>query len=892
MRFDRIRVSHFGGLHHVDTGEDTLGPLVVVYGPNESGKSTFFHFLTSMLYGFRPARPGQHPYSPWSGDEIQGDAAGRFDGGGSWEVSRRLRSSPWGRLKTEAGETELRNHALPFVEHVPRSVFQKVFALTLSELATLDGETWETLQDRLLARMVRSDLRAARDVAAELRTERNALWRADRRGRPRARAITEELLRLQRDRREAVGRDRELRHRSEELKDARRELEGIRERRAALQATVDRLERALPSHALLTRLQRLEDSVDPSHLEGLPADPVAALERARTESRARRSDAQRLEGELAEAEGRLPTLDATDAALLDRRTMIDTRREAYEEMQDLRARVSAAQEDLDELDHRATALLHEVCGAGAPDVLAAMRADLPLDTIAEEAGRLRVRQEERRAREQAAAAIGSPRSAGGGGPVGLVCLIGGITLVGVGALMGAVAATAIGVGLMAVAALLLVLEWDRSRRSGATGSEAELARARRAEAASSDRLVTLLDGFPLRPELLANPTPDTVTRLETLATVLRERGQRESSAAPRVDRLRKLDDDVRALLEDVGAPPQESSVPERTLFRLLADAVERDRDVQRIGSEIERIESRLVVAREELEEAESLERSLRERLASLTDGDADSGAEIAREQLRSAARLAEARSELTERYGPRDEVEAALSSVKEELGEPLDDGLLDRVRRELSNAQERELRISETASALERDVVHLETARTAAAIDGEIEALKAERAEVIRRRDQLLLLERVVEEADRRFRDRHQPDVVKRSGRYLARITDGRYRRMLAGEDQDTSALVLQMDGGRAVDLDGPLSTGTKEQVLLSLRLAVADHLDSTGERMPLFIDEAFVNWDRGRRTQGIDLVSELSETRQIFVFTCHEDLAGALSDGGAHIVHLERLPG
>ena len=54
MRFQRIRIGAFGRLAEVDTGPDSLPGMVVVTGPNEAGKSTFFQLLTTLLYGFSP----------------------------------------------------------------------------------------------------------------------------------------------------------------------------------------------------------------------------------------------------------------------------------------------------------------------------------------------------------------------------------------------------------------------------------------------------------------------------------------------------------------------------------------------------------------------------------------------------------------------------------------------------------------------------------------------------------------------------------------------------------------------------------------------------------------------------------------------------------------------
>ena len=85
------------------------------------------------------------------------------------------------------------------------------------------------------------------------------------------------------------------------------------------------------------------------------------------------------------------------------------------------------------------------------------------------------------------------------------------------------------------------------------------------------------------------------------------------------------------------------------------------------------------------------------------------------------------------------------------------------------------------------------------------------------------------------------------------------------------------------------MSTGTLEQAYLALRFAIVDHLDRGGERLPLFVDEVFVNWDAERRAHGIEVLADLSTSRQIFVFTCHPEMAAELAGRGGRLLSLER---
>ena len=72
MRFESIEVIRYGCLADLSTGQTPLPNIVVVLGPNESGKSTLFDFMSTILYGFRPATRSRHPFTPWAGGDPRG----------------------------------------------------------------------------------------------------------------------------------------------------------------------------------------------------------------------------------------------------------------------------------------------------------------------------------------------------------------------------------------------------------------------------------------------------------------------------------------------------------------------------------------------------------------------------------------------------------------------------------------------------------------------------------------------------------------------------------------------------------------------------------------------------------------------------------------------------
>lgn len=64
------------------------------------------------------------------------------------------------------------------------------------------------------------------------------------------------------------------------------------------------------------------------------------------------------------------------------------------------------------------------------------------------------------------------------------------------------------------------------------------------------------------------------------------------------------------------------------------------------------------------------------------------------------------------------------------------------------------------------------------------------------------------------------------------------------------------------------LSEGTREQIYLLLRVAMAQHLVTTGETAPLLLDEVTAQADDTRRGALLEILHELSRERQVVLFT------------------------
>lgn len=91
MKIDKLKINAYGKLKNkeIEFGQN----LNLIYGKNESGKSTLLKFILNCLYGTSKNKRGKDisdfdRYKPWKSDEFSGKLKYRLDNGKSFEVYR------------------------------------------------------------------------------------------------------------------------------------------------------------------------------------------------------------------------------------------------------------------------------------------------------------------------------------------------------------------------------------------------------------------------------------------------------------------------------------------------------------------------------------------------------------------------------------------------------------------------------------------------------------------------------------------------------------------------------------------------------------------------------------------------------------------------------------
>ena len=72
------------------------------------------------------------------------------------------------------------------------------------------------------------------------------------------------------------------------------------------------------------------------------------------------------------------------------------------------------------------------------------------------------------------------------------------------------------------------------------------------------------------------------------------------------------------------------------------------------------------------------------------------------------------------------------------------------------------------------------------------------------------------------------------------------------------------------------------------MRFGMLDLVSNANEPCPSFLDEPFAAYDRTRLIEAFDILGEEAQRRQIFLFTCREDLLELAQQQEANIIRLD----
>jgi uncharacterized protein YhaN len=912
MRLEHLDIGGFGRLRDVEI--DFHPRLTVLLGENESGKSTVHRALRAALYGLDvggPGRPTERSdwtrWTPWSGGQYSLVLTYELAGGRRLRVARRLEQRDHTCQVHEigggdvTGEARIGRTVAP--GHVHLGIDEAVFCA--SACVSEDG-----------LRLGAGDAPASRAGEVQEAIERLADSGEETTAAQALTAIADAMTRVGSERRSASPLGRaviRLRQLDVQVDDARRRLR-------SLAAEEERL-RTLETEAQGAEARRAQ--AERRWLLGR----LAAIAAQRADIEATSAEVAQVAAEI-EGTAHLATfpLDKEDRVAALAAEAQETRRGADE----AQARAEAAAPQLAEVRRRRAEIGAGLRALGRPvlldgDVVA--QASILEQQLAEtSAGRRRsdelaaaAGRRQALRREIAATGIAGTSAAGveaamelvdtarGGRSSRAAKLVATLALLA-GAVTAAVAAAShhsvmalIAAG-VAVLATLAVLAIDRLVAGDAEHARRRLARLCPGVAVDSEGLDRLAERLPTLRALHTELQREEV-RIETLA------GEVEAAEL----RLRELAELAAALAVrcelPVARPTGLSRGAEETVRAVLdavagAAGIERRREelstedviLQQREAELDRL---TIESRERARTAATALTALRKILEvakvdpSMAVAEAvtafRAGCEGRRRHDLAHRRLAELR-----RHGSLGADMPSLNRLAIDLetrliarggdpadvalSEPLDHSRLQDLETEAEHARQGAVAASTAAAALRAALAEMRgSVSVLADLEDERSACLAARDRGLRQLAALRAAAELIEDATRSIHRDLAPRLAASVAERLALLTEGRY----SAVNVDTAHFEVSLLGRDRPDLV-PLelvSHGTRDQVSLLLRLALAEVLSDAGEEVPLLLDEPLLSADPQRRATALRFLWNLSATNQVVLSTSDPSLVDALEE-------------
>jgi hypothetical protein len=906
MRIERIVARAFGPFR----GEELrlAHGMTVVSGPNEAGKSTWHAALRLALTGLRR---GKGP-----GTAVERQLAERhrpWDAPDAWAVEARLRLAD-GRLiditQDLAGKVDCRAVDVGLGRDVSHEILD----------GTPDASRWLGLNREAFAATIsvsQAQILAVTEAAGELQEQ---MQRAAATQGTDATAA-EAIARLEAFRRDAVGVDRV---------GARGPLRATKDRLAALEA---RLAEARQQHD-----EYLERSAEADSVERRVDDARRHLREAEAQLAAvRAATARRRQRQAAELAARHPTPPEALAARDERADEVAGAIDAWVSRPrpialegltagELEAELAGLPDAPEPGDVEPHASVREALRALelAEDALAqlgeepatdeARLPDLNENRLRELARRLRDSQlpsaarlereldDARRAAATARSPLGGPLLAGGA-----AALLGGLVLVAAGVALAAILFLLV-VGIAAGAAGWFTGAAERATATRVARAEAALAPYREAHrAADADRAAAAAEARALDLAPDAAALDDLADRIASAAAARRAGLDREARRRQLAERCEAAQGRlVDAIVSRGGEPADDPRAASEAYEAACAARAAGAAAVARRAGLARELQARRAAeqsAEAARAAADAAERRLRAAASTLgLDGDGAPDALVTRlrawqgrrgeELRRNEAAIGEWQrlqsllegASLSELDARAAELEAAAAAIAAELGGPvvMPDAPLAEIEARVARHSD-ELRAATSAHDALRG--NLEARRDAlpdvAEAEESVLAARAELARVVALAETLDRTLSLLRAAEERVHRSLAPVLASAIGRWLPAVCQGAYVDVSV-DPADLAVRVKEAATGKWREAR-LLSEGTREQIYLLLRVAMAEHLVTNGETAPLLLDEVTVQSDPLRKHELLDVLHRLSAERQVVLFTHDDDVlawAGRRLDG------------
>ncbi len=408
--------------------------------------------------------------------------------------------------------------------------------------------------------------------------------------------------------------------------------------------------------------------------------------------------------------------------------------------------------------------------------------------------------------------------------------------------------------------------------------EFEVAALREDEQAATGELDACTARWAREMRDLGLPGETSPSEVDEFVERVRELFTRQDEAARLRTRINAIDEEAAAFNREVGAmvasiAPELSDLPANDavvrLNKLLSEHRSRRTRQEQIKEQIEHAE-------QEIEDATASIRTLTARLDALcVEAQCEGPEQLEAAEHRSAHRrelndaIAAIEREINEAGDGASlaELEAQARDVDPDTLRGRIDALRHRIEHEL---EPRRTELAEAKGRAEKELELMDGSDQAAALATEAQAELARIRAGSERYVRARLGARILRDQIERYRRENQGPLLRRASEYFAALTLGSFAELITDiDDSDEPVLVGVRPGRERVTVEG-MSSGTRDQLYLALRLASLEKYMESAEPMPFIVDDVLVDFDDARAQAALKALAELATRTQVILFTHH----------------------
>jgi uncharacterized protein YhaN len=197
---------------------------------------------------------------------------------------------------------------------------------------------------------------------------------------------------------------------------------------------------------------------------------------------------------------------------------------------------------------------------------------------------------------------------------------------------------------------------------------------------------------------------------------------------------------------------------------------------------------------------------------------------------------------------------------------------------ELNNKIEDELEpkrteLAETKGREKKELELMDGSDHAALLADQAQAILASIRSDAERYVQVKLASKILHDQIERYRRENQGPLLKRASEHFFALTLGSFDGLMTDfNEKDEPVLAGIRSGEERVYVEG-MSSGTRDQLYLALRLASLEKYMESAEPMPFIVDDVLVDFDDARSQAALNALAELAKKTQVILFTHHSQV-------------------